>query len=557
MFNNKSLPSKIWRYGAKAPLENADVVDQQIGLAHAYRNNLIERERDRRRCTDELLCEMFPDLHAVEKRYEAAKEDVEDLKEAVRKAKFESDTNRAPKEMREDLKKAKAIEREVYAERKKLRTKYFQDPKWKRRSKTIEDRDKKLRKELRANSGLFWGTYLKVEQDMRDIRKGAPPDFRRWSGHGCVAVQIQHGLTPEKAYACEDSRIRIEVVPDRCTAKKQRAIVWMRVGSEKRAPIWAKVFCTIHRPFPEDCLIKWVYLTRRRVACTHRWNLCFVISRKDGFPETKPSGFGWVGVDMGWRVTEDGIRVATWADDRGESGQVVLSGQDVSRWFRAYELKSQRDRNFNEIRDVFKDYLDKNKGTVPDWILEKCSHLHQWRSQARLAALILRWRDERFDGDSEMFDRLEAWRKQDRHLYQWEANQKLKAVEWRNDKFRNVVAKWRQDYSEVVIKDVKMTGSRKKARVEDEDERWRRRYANIASPGVIKRYILETFGKDGVVLVEPKGLSETCHICGSVEAFNMAAEIEHECENCGAYWDQDLNAAKNLMAHGSGVKTVV
>jgi len=42
----------VYRYGCLPPTEKADLVDQQISLAHKYQNKLIEFEHQRRKGRD-------------------------------------------------------------------------------------------------------------------------------------------------------------------------------------------------------------------------------------------------------------------------------------------------------------------------------------------------------------------------------------------------------------------------------------------------------------------------------------------------------------------------
>jgi len=42
-------------------------------------------------------------------------------------------------------------------------------------------------------------------------------------------------------------------------------------------------------------------------------------------------------------------------------------------------------------------------------------------------------------------------------------------------------------------------------------------------------------------------VTKTCHACGSLEDFDAEASIYHTCSQCGARWDQDENAAKNML----------
>jgi hypothetical protein len=79
------------------------------------------------------------------------------------------------------------------------------------------------------------------------------------------------------------------------------------------------------------------------------------------------------------------------------------------------------------------------------------AHMHQWRSQARMAGLVLRWRDQRFDGDAHAYALAEAWRAQDKHLLEWQANQLKSVFDWRKNLYREFAAQMANDYAVAVL----------------------------------------------------------------------------------------------------------
>ena len=52
-----------------------------------------------------------------------------------------------------------------------------------------------------------------------------------------------------------------------------------------------------------------------------------------------------------------------------------------------------------------------------------------------------------------------------------------------------------------------------------------------------------------VVMVDPRGTSQTCPECGTV-AKKTLAERTHRCPGCGLALDRDLNAARNILRLG-------
>ena len=78
------------------------------------------------------------------------------------------------------------------------------------------------------------------------------------------------GVTVVEALGCAHSFLRIAVAPEahrggrRAGARK--ALVWLRVDSAGRSPVWAKVPIVMHRPLPEDGQIVTAWLLRRYVG---------------------------------------------------------------------------------------------------------------------------------------------------------------------------------------------------------------------------------------------------------------------------------------------------
>lgn len=543
MFGNESQPSVIYRYGAKAPTLGAEVIGEQIWLAHRYGNALVEIERDRRDAVAAKIRELSPTLHGALAEYErfsaAVQETAAEVKRANVAARRRSGEPRPDKERLKTLRNAK---REAAAAVKVAKQRAYGSEQAKVALATIDAEFLERVKRARAESGLYWGTYLRVEQAAQKHRKGPPPRFRRWQHDGAVAVQIQRGMTVNDAIA-GDNRIRLEPA-----GKWWR--LWLRVQSEGRHPVWAVIPVRIHRPIPEDARIKWVSIHRRRVGCTDQWSVCFVLARESGWAKADTAGDGAVGIDLGWRVVPAGIRVAYWCGSDGwRHDNLIISERDAARWTKADDLRSIRDQRFNAAKENLRMRLA-TMGGKPQWLIETTSHLNQWRSAARLAALAIRWRGERFEGDEVAFAELEAWRKQDRHLYEWEANQRRKAVAWRDDLYRRFAAELSRRYRTVVLEDADWRELARHAPEEEADSRIGQFARTIAAPGRLREILRERFAES--LLVPAEYTTQQCHVCGGRCEWDQGRHLEHTCEHCGCRWDQDANAAANMVAAASG-----
>lgn len=560
---NSAKPTIVYKYGALESDQNGDRIGDQMRLAHRYYNQLIEIERARKEATWAVLesmwarvYEIWPEYKVISNHHAEVCAAVDDLAEQIKTERKRSRKRAVPKAMTAEL---RALKRERTTLNNTIacaRGLAYQLCDAKQQLVTVNEDAKQKLISARAHCDVYWGTYLQVEDAVDQAKETARglPDFRRWRGDGKLAVQLQGGLSPEEAFACKDRRLRIEPLHPNAFDKGQprslrRTRVWMRIGSEGRDPVWAVVPVTMHRPLPSECTIKWVFLTRRRVACHDKWAVCFVISRDE--PWTKPdlASSGKVGIDVGWRMMPDGdLRVARYRGDDGVEGELRIPSKDVSRWTKVKSLRGIRDNNFNTIIGVLSDWLEGAGDDVPEWLRDKLRHLGQWRAQRRLASVVLLWRDERFPGDEQIFDRVEAWRKQDKHLYEWEQNNLRKAIAWRLDFYRCWVADLSRRYTHALIENTDWSELRRLPEVEDDGEQNTNYMSSIASVGALLELIKNRFASHTKKAAEYTTLR--CHHCNQITKFDTAKHLSHQCEHCGTKWDQDVNAARNLLASG-------
>lgn len=572
---------KVYKYGLHPPKEAADVVRQQIRLAHVYRNKLTEIERKRRASVREALA-AYRSIGSLEVAVRAADEKVV---EATRKLKQDRVDKRSRRKDAEELKvevknareEKKLLREELREERKKLR----EDQVVTARMDEINDASAAEVRAARSECGVYWGTYLLVEAAMQAARM-APlydwktetdpndPGFVRWSGTGRIGVQIQGGMSLVELHSCEDTRLRIAPIetswksggiardPGQGKRQKMRTKLWMRVGSDGRAPVWACWWDMImHRPLPERCVIKAASVTCRKCGPRERWSLEITVDDSACF---KPkAGTGCVAIDIGWRVTETGMRVAAWIDDEGNKGELQLPEDIVGSVRKCNELRKRRDDEMNSaIRKLCEWYETRD---MPEWLRARTvkrdtqaptkkqalAHLIKWRSQARLTSLCRAWPKDEQD---EAYEALEAWRYHDHHLWRWETSAREKAIRRRREGYRCVAATLAETYKTVVFECFKLSNVARKTGNETEQEKAANSNRHLASVSEFRSSVMNAFrSRSGADIVEvPANLTtQWCASCNQEERFDAAPQIDHVCSHCGSKWDQDYNAARNLL----------
>jgi hypothetical protein len=405
----------------------------------------------------------------------------------------------------------------------------------------------------RAATACNTGTYLAVEEAVnrakRDARGG---DLRQkhWDHTGRIGIQLtgEKGLTVERALSGQDEKLKLEIradVPLRknksdefhpshsrpvdlhakeraARAKKfeknpelrpYRKIVTARIklsGHIKDA-VYLDVRGVLHRPLPEDGLIKWAFLKVDRVGYDMECELQFVMEseafaiRREGLVSNER-----LAVNFGWRVMPDGnIRVTTtW--DGTTWGQVLLDQKLLETERLSQRLIGYSDEHFDAARDQViawlgdqpaaekKALLPLLRAVMPERLrtdLKTIDHIKtymtRWRGHERLAKvanvlrdrylerdattkLLRRWREHRLDRKEDLFASfeifsqwakskgvrsddarmalfLETWRAKDRHLVNWARHSQDKLRLHRREIYRRKAAEWGRRYGKIVI----------------------------------------------------------------------------------------------------------
>ena len=565
------MTSKNYTYGLRSPVENHDRVIDQLRLASVYRNKLVEIELARRAATDDTLRELCPGLLECEADLATVNAAIEDVvaQQRGRNQRARGMTDEA--DFRDRLAELKPRRKELAARRKTLRAGSFAAPATQERLTAVNETAAVAIRAARASCGVFWGTYLLVEQAADAFRKGAPPVFRGFRGEGRIAVQLQGGMTWDEASSGEDTRLRIVHTPQTETrtarngtvlpmpgAKRQaqQYTLWLRIGSDGRAPIWATWPLILHRPIPDGTRIMWAIVRREIIVGHERWHL--TLSLRDdtdqAFVRRDVAAAGVCGVDIGYRYIDDRAqRVAYWHGSDGASGELQLPAGKVAEWKKVDDLQSIRDDLHNVARAALRDWLAAN--AHPEWLDEATEHIHAWRRLSRLDRLVVQWRGRRFDGDEAMMATLEAWRTKERHLWQYQENLRDQLLAWRKDYYRNFAAMLRRRYRTIAVEDMDLRSAIHDVLRPEEERKTvtaQRRAARFASLSTLVGALKDS-GAD-VVAIERAGTTSTCSWCGA--ANEVGTGVLHTCVGCGREWDRDDNAARNILARGeAAVKT--
>lgn len=568
---------RVYQYGCLAPLTGLAEFENQLRLANRLWNKCVEIERAHRQAYLELTA-TDPQTAAANERVGTLQAELTILREGVKGKRKKARGNVEPAddarkriaEIRAELHFAYSAAKQARQAAKERLKPFLHELESQRRAAV------KAARQEAAASGLYWGSYNAVlaaydTARQRAMKEGAELRFRRYTGEGGITIQVQGGMDTAAVFGTH-GQLQIDPLPDNAFThtsrgerrRLQRTSVRIRANSDEcRSPVWVELPMVMHRPLPAGRIVG-ARLVRRKVATHWQYHVCITVDMPDEL--RVPANSNAVAIDLCWRQVAGGIRVAYLADHvcmlsslaglqgvavnpKGDGAQVVLPDRLLDALRKCDELRSIRDGNFNQTRDELAAWL--KTVAAPDWLQEHAATLSQWRSTARLAALTLAWRERRFEGDESMYVCVESWRKQDKHLLEWQENQREQAQLHRREIYRVLAARLAQTYGRVVLEDVDLRQLARQRAPEDgpKDMHEARHQRVLAAPSELRAEIERAAASAGVEVarINPAWTTQTCHVCGTLEKFDTERWVNHQCSHCQATWDQDENACRNLL----------
>jgi transposase len=222
---------------------------------------------------------------------------------------------------------------------------------------------------------------------------------------------------------------------------------------------------------------------------------------------------------------------------------------------RTDNLRSKRDTALDATRAALARWLDEHP--QPDLT---ASQVRQWRSPRRFAQLAIAWWSEPPEHGAEISRLLEGWRRQDRHLWEWEANERDQVTARVKDLWANVAAWLTDEASLIVLDDTDIRDMTRVPQAGNEDPRQARlarAQQRIASPGKLRACVRRAAQKRGLAVetLPAKGITSTHCGCGAALVGEPATQLVLWCPACGHGVDQDLNAAEHLLAAATALAT--
>lgn len=441
--------------------------------------------------------------------------------------------------------------------------------------------------------GLYWGTY----QLVADAHARAVRDSHLWEDivvRGSwdqigVVITAKQPILGADFVGGTDTRVRVAAQPlvldrshgdlygrlvesavNRSGAARPRAwrLCQIRVGSGEttRIPRWVSAYIRTEaksgaaerqreeiRRVPPTARIVGVRLVRTdtvhrpvrdrdqgkfRMAARERWELHVVHHDVEARTTPTPDA-GVVGVDIGWRRVDGGIRIGSAVGACGYS-QLVIPDRVLNDGDRADGIRAVRDRYTDQARALIMSLRDAHP-----WLVAHTEAIHAWRRIGRFVPVVnlicARVNTHPTDGLGWVALALAAWLGKDQHLREYEAglrrSQRL-SVQGRQ---REWVAAILRRATVVGIEDDVLNVARMRQRgVTPEDTRQAAVAHTAASPGALRTLIAQMAVSRGIRVVEVRP-KPTCSSCSA--AITPGASPTVVCDTCGAQDDPNRVSA--------------
>lgn len=549
---------RVFQFGLADPTDWDGDCDQEIFRMNRLWNSLVEIEHKYQREYNELLSlseNAKQPFHDLESLHTKNKQNRIRLSTLVRKSAAELDIYEARTAINEMNKRIAEKSKEIKA----IRKLYHQENSDLFRKLEISRRN--AVKQARQSSDLWWGNYNAIVRQYEQGRKAAISDgshlrFKRYDKSGRITNQIQGGMTTTSLFNGKSTQVQVAPISDEAwittvgSRKKdlQRTIltatIFVRDG-QRRTASWPML---MHRPIPIDFIVKEVVITRRRVGLTWRWGANFVCVQALSIPFTSRSK-GVAAVDLGWRRSSEGLRVATVMRSDSETARYLfLDSTLLSKIEYSERLRAERDlMRFELVRAISEARWEHAPAGLK--CLIPASGL-TGMTDISLHELAARWALHS-DWEKNYVPVVERWRVRNKRVYLEETNVREKLANRRKDLYRKFAKEIVDNSGLVLVNRLTLRGRVGADRLKAIPEAVHR-YRSLAAPGLFREWIQIQARKQSVrVMIVDDPVTWRCHVCGAMVQ-PAHPELQYQiCHECNASWDQDVNACQNMLLRGN------
>jgi hypothetical protein len=567
--NKPANAIKVFSYACKiAYSEEAAYVEHQLTLTHRHRNFLTETLLKGREKYREIIKEHLGlDIKALEEQAEKITTEIKAVQQEISDWKKQNRTTKIQPDVSDRLRYLRTERKPIFEKIRAVKKAAKEDPSIKplieQANTAVSSAIKQARNHYSQQLGLYWPNYLESERAANQARfQRMDPKFHRWTGEGSIAIQFQKGLGVAQLFECQDTRLRL-IMPNiantnalrangQIRGKERHVRALYRVQSnEDGSPRWITLEVTMHRMLPANGTIKWAHLDRKRssgaigktyISLTKDYDYTLRLTLEE--PPQEEKNKAKVAVEVGWRLLETGLRVAVALGEGGEMRELYLPKRWLDGKRKAESLGSIIDQETKltalAIKAAHPELCKKaeqpENPEKPATAATPATLDWAGDNPRRLAAALLKiYREE-----PALQPDLEKWRKHHFHLLRYKKGLNDKLIRIRREIYRKFVSELAKKYSICGIEDFDLRQVATKSKAH-ELVQWQRTAAGISS----LRLMLSQRLTAQKLSAEHK--TQKCHNCGSLEKWDAAKAVWHQCNQCNSRWDQDHNSVRNLL----------
>lgn len=544
---------RVFEYGVRLDADAQQAVHEQLWMAHGLYNDLVAIMRS---CHEQVQAIVLEAAGEPAQRLLAA---IEASTADFAAAKADNDEAR----MQEAATRRREARRELWAllapVRKHPDVRARTQPLYAQIGRSSGQATYQARCEAVAR-GLGWATANAVldaalKAWATSIKRGRPPRFAKAAERTQQSLSLQFtragGVPTAELLAGRHKELMLR--PPAEAGPRRYGQFEFRLGAAE-AGRYATGTWQYHRPLPEGATVGMARLVARRKGAKHTYALQLLVK----FAEA-PSPVGHHGqrrplvtVHPGWAADVTGRRIAGVA----EGGDPGLAS--ILRLPADIEQDLERAAQYQSRRDVERVALLARTCTapvddLPESLADEVAAIRKLRPQhvsaQRLYRLAADLQREGLEGHPLLIE-LQAWRREDRKLWQASVGLAQRARGRRRDHYRKLAAELARNHAVVAIEPLELSEAAVKV---DERTGERSEFTRKARAGRVVAALYEldqalrwACAKAGTAVVEVSGpTASRCCYCGA-EAQPLEGDWQKiACPSCGAVTDRKLAGAVN------------
>lgn len=573
----------VYKYGLMWPTINeGSVMDQMWGAYRLY-NDLTKIERIHRDCIRTLVDD-DPDVIAHKTPLTAVRAQLDDVFVRLRAARVRSRSKEDPPEL---VAEKNALKAEYYkllsplmAARRAAREKYSTE------MSQLDQMAKESVTFVEHRSKVFWGTRRIVLRALKQAKSAVG----LWNKHGDpgnphfkVASESYLALAVE--FLSTDAGI-IQTGKDKGKPRKQKLTPrpeefidtkhpWVRIcsrdevawngpnkrqslslciGRDGKQAMWATWPMIMDRPFPKNTRVTNVTVYREMIGRRQHWFCTFTLKNDTSatWRTADPPTAEVVTFNGGWRKMDNGeMRVGYVAGSDGILEDIRLPTWITGQLLQVEEVHGRNDKAFNEAHAKLGPHLHKLTN-CPAWFTAYTKGYAHWATWRRMEGLYKKWRTDRFDGDKFAWDILHNYRRKNYHYWQWEADMRKDALRARGHFYGEVANRLAEKYGTLVLGRFYMADVVELPELGEPDTtkiQESRHQRFMVAPSILKSRLEQSHRRVGrqVLDYSSTNITQDHHNCGVYQNFDAATNLHWTCSVCNLRYDQDANAALNLL----------